>query len=122
GRTPLDRRALGVPYQHPSNVTRWQRAGNGTRCRGNAWFIPYDTIQKRERDRPHPASFPARLPEYCLRLHGLDRVHHVIDPFNGIGTTALACAQLGIDYTGIELDPEYLRASLERIKSEVLPR
>jgi site-specific DNA-methyltransferase (adenine-specific) len=75
GRTPLDRRALGVPYQDASNATRWQSAGtgNGTRCRGNAWFIPYDTIQKRDRDRPHPASFPAKLPEFCLRLHGLER-------------------------------------------------
>lgn len=119
GRTPLDRRALGVPYQDASNATRWQSAGNGTRCRGNAWFIPYDTIQKRDRDRPHPATFPARLPEYCLRLHGLERVTHVIDPFNGLGTTALACARLGIDYTGIELDPEYLAASLARIKSAI---
>lgn len=116
GRTPLDRRALGVPYQDQSNATRWQSAGNGTRCRGNAWFIPYDTIQKRERDRPHPASFPAKLPEFCLRLHGLDRAAHVIDPFNGIGTTALACAQLGIDYTGIELDEQYLAATIDRVK------
>lgn len=116
GRTPLDRRALGVPYQDASNIGRWQGAGGGTRCRGNAWFIPYDTIQKRDRDRPHPATFPAKLPEFCLRLHGLDRVTQVIDPFNGLGTTALACAQLGIDYVGIELDETYLAGTIERIR------
>ncbi len=46
-------------------------AGEGVRCRGNTWFIPYETIQRRDRDRPHPATFPSRLPEQCLRLHGL---------------------------------------------------
>lgn len=116
GRTPLDRRALGVPYQDASNIARWQGGGHGTRCRGNAWFIPYDTIQRRDRDRPHPATFPAKLPEFCLRLHGLDRVRQVIDPFNGLGTTAIACAQLGIDYVGIELDEEYLNAAIERVQ------
>ena len=29
GRTPLDRRAIGVPYQHTSNVGRWQAASEG---------------------------------------------------------------------------------------------
>ena len=46
-------------------------AAEGVRCRGNTWFIPYETIQRRDRDRPHPATFPSRLPEQCLRLHGL---------------------------------------------------
>ena len=67
-RPPGDRRA--VPG--PSNVGRWSAAAGGTRCRGNTWFIPYETIQSRDRERPHPATFPPRLPEQCLRLHGLE--------------------------------------------------
>ena len=59
GRTPLDRRAIGVPYQDASNIARWQTGGHNRRCRGNTWFIPYDTIQSRDKDRPHPATFPA---------------------------------------------------------------
>ena len=70
-RRTLDRLALGVPYQDQSNVARWRAAADGVRCRGNTWFIPYETIQRRDRDRPHPATFPSRLPEQCLRLHGL---------------------------------------------------
>ena len=54
GNTPLDRNAVGVRYQDQSNVGRWQTAASGVRCRGNTWFIPYDTIQSREKDRPHP--------------------------------------------------------------------
>ena len=74
GRTPLDRLAVGVPYQDESNIGRWRGAGSGLRCRGNTWFLPYETIQDRNEDRPHPATFPPRLPEDRLRLHGRDRI------------------------------------------------
>jgi site-specific DNA-methyltransferase (adenine-specific) len=114
GDTPLDRTSIGVAYQDQSNVTRWQSAAGNRRCRGNAWFLPYDTINSREKDRPHPATFPVRLPEYCLRLHGVDRVSRVLDPFCGLGSTAVACAGLGLDFVGIDLDREYLDLAVER--------
>ncbi len=117
GETPLDRTAIGVPYQDPSNIARWQSAAGGLRCRGNAWFLPYETINSREKDRPHPATFPARLPEYCLRLHGLDRARVVLDPFTGLGSTAVACAHLGLDFIGIELDKNYLDEAITRASS-----
>ena len=119
GRTAIDRLALGVPYQDQSNVTRWRSAGSGRRCRGNVWFLPYETIQSRESDRPHPATFPVRLPEYCLRLHGLDRLGIVLDPFLGLGSSAVACARLGVDFVGIELDEGYLREAIERTREAV---
>jgi len=117
GRTPLDRRAVGVPYQDPSNIKRWASAGNGLRCRGNTWFVPYETIQSRDRDRPHPASFPPKVPEQCLRLHGLERTGVVLDPFLGLGNTGVAAVRLGLDFVGIELDAHYLREAVARIKS-----
>jgi site-specific DNA-methyltransferase (adenine-specific) len=118
-RTPLERLALGVKYQDASNITRWQRAGGGLRCRGNTWFIPYETIQSRDRDRPHPATFPPRLPEYCVRLHGRDRAGVVMDPFLGLGSTAVAAARLGVGFIGIEMDEHYLRESIARAEREV---
>lgn len=120
--TPLDRQAVGVKYQDQSNVTRWRAAGSGVRCRGNTWFIPYETIQNREKDRPHPATFPPRLPEMCLRLHGLDRVHVVADPFMGLGSTAVACAQLQVSFIGIEMDEAYLREAIERTRDALATR
>lgn len=116
GRTPLDRRAIGVRYQDQSNVARWAAAGGGKRCRGNTWFIPYDTIQSRDRDRPHPASFPVRIPEQCLRLHGLARAATVLDPFLGLGSTGVAAASLGLDFVGIELDEHYLKDAADRLR------
>lgn len=117
GDTPLDRLALGVPYQDTSNVGRWKGAAGGLRCRGNTWFLPYETINSRDRDRPHPATFPARLPEFCLRLHGLDRVGTVLDPFLGLGHTALACARLGVSCDGFELDATYLDEAVARVRA-----
>ena len=116
-RVELDRLALGVPYQDPSNVARWRAAGGGTHCRGNTWFMPYDTIQNRDKDRPHPATFPTRLPEYCVRLHGLARIKAVADPFLGLGSTAVACATLGVDFIGVELDEGYLNEAIERTRA-----
>jgi site-specific DNA-methyltransferase (adenine-specific) len=117
GATPLDRLALGVPYQDQSNVARWAAASDGVRCRGNTWFIPYETIQRRDRDRPHPATFPSRLPEQCLRLHGLNRIELAMDPFTGLGSTAVACARLGIGFVGAEIDEAYLSEAIARTKA-----
>jgi site-specific DNA-methyltransferase (adenine-specific) len=114
GSTRLDRLALGVPYQDPSNIGRWRAAAGGVRCRGNTWFIPYETIQHRDRDRPHPATFPSRLPEQCLRLHGLSRVGVVMDPFLGLGSTAVACARVGVSFIGSDVDRTYLQLAIER--------
>lgn len=119
GRTPLDRRALGVPYQDPSNVRRWKAAASGLRCRGNTWFIPYQTIQNRKRDRPHPATFPTLLPSNCLKLHGICRTDVVMDPFLGLGSTAIACADIGASFIGIEIDRDYLNIAIERTRAAI---
>ena len=122
GNTPLDRQAVGVKYQDQSNVGRWQSAASGVRCRGNTWFIPYETIQSREKDRPHPATFPPKLPEMCLRLHGLSRIQTVADPFLGLGSTAVACAQLGVSFIGIEMDEGYLKDAIARTTAAIEER
>ncbi len=119
GAVPLDRLAIGVPYQDKSNVTRWGGAAQDRRCRENTWFLPYPTIRERARDRPHPATFPPELPEWCVRLHGVDRTRRLVDPFVGIGSSAVAAARLGIDFVGFDLDPEYLRRAAARAEEEL---
>ena len=122
GRTPLDRRSIGVQYQDASNIARWRSGGVNRRCRGNAWFIPYDTIKFRDRDRPHPATFPPRLAEYCIRLHGVDRIRSAMDPFLGLGSSAVAAARLDVDFVGVEIDEHYLATGIQRVNDELNER
>ena len=102
----LDKLAIGVPYKRKSNVNRWKSIGKDLRERGNVWFISYKTIQK---SRNHPAIFPKKLPEMCIKLHGkLNTETVVLDPFMGIGTTAIICRNLGINFIGFEIDKLYV--------------
>jgi site-specific DNA-methyltransferase (adenine-specific) len=108
---PLDRLAVGVPYQDKSNIARWGHTkGRDKRCRGNTWFIPYETIRERAKERPHPATFPVELAAKCIRLHGKkDAV--VMDPFLGIGHAALGardCSGLVSRFIGFDIDKEYI--------------
>jgi site-specific DNA-methyltransferase (adenine-specific) len=116
GDVPLERLAIGVAYQDKSNVARWGRKED-VRCRGNTWFVPYKTIKSRDKQRPHPATFPPRIPELCIRLHGLEKVTTVLDPFMGLGNTAIACAALDVNFIGYEIDAEYVREAEERTQS-----
>jgi site-specific DNA-methyltransferase (adenine-specific) len=110
GRVEIDRLALGVPYQDKSNIARWRHTrGSDLRCRGNTWFIPYETIQSRAKERPHPATFPVKLAEWCIKLHGASRVHTMLDPFLGIGNSAIAAKRRGVKrFIGFEIDETYL--------------
>ena len=51
-----------------------------------------------------------------MRLHGMDRLTVVADPFMGLGSTAVACAQLNVSFVGIEMDEDYLREAIERTR------
>jgi site-specific DNA-methyltransferase (adenine-specific) len=117
GRVELERLALGVPYQDKSNIARWSHTGgNDLRCRGNTWFVPYETIQSREKERPHPATFPVRLVEWCIKLHGESRVKTMLDPFLGIGNSAVAAQRCGVKkFIGFEIDDSYLTEAKRRV-------
>lgn len=112
GEVKLDKLAIGVPYQDKTNIGRWKSAKQDKRDRGNTWFIPYPTINE---SRPHPAVFPEKLPYLCIKLHGVKPGMIVYDPFMGIGTTALACLSLGVNYIGTEIDEEYIKVAQEQI-------
>ena len=117
GDVELDRRAIGVEYQDKSNIARWGAAKGDLRCRGNTWFVPYRTIQSRDRERPHPATFPIQIPVMCIRLHGTGRVRRVLDPFLGLGHSALACKALGLSFAGFELDGGYFADACRLIET-----
>ncbi|TDA40198.1 MAG: site-specific DNA-methyltransferase, partial [Thermoproteota archaeon] len=61
------------------------------------------------------------LPEMCIKLHGVQKTRLVLDPFMGLGNTAIACTKLGINWIGFEIDEYYAKIAEERVK-EYLPK
>jgi site-specific DNA-methyltransferase (adenine-specific) len=116
GNVKLDKLGIGVAYQDKTNIGRWKSAQQDKRDRGNVWFIPYPTIQE---ERPHPAIFPVKLPELCIKLHGRKSNMLVYDPFMGIGSTALACINLKVNYIGTEIEPGYIKIAHEQISGNI---
>lgn len=65
-------------------------------------------------NKQHSATFPMELPAWFIRL--FTKVGDVVlDPFIGSGTTAVAAAQLGRQYVGVEINPEYIEIARQRL-------
>lgn len=62
----------------------------------------------------HPTVKPVELMKYLVRLV-TPKGGKVLDPFNGSGSTGMAAVEQGFDYTGCELDPEYVAIANKRI-------
>ena len=65
-------------------------------------------------NKSHSAVFPVPLPSWFIRLFTKED-DVVLDPFIGSGTTAVAAATLGRHFVGIEVNPEYVELSYERL-------
>lgn len=63
----------------------------------------------------HFATFPPKLIEPCI-LAGCPESGIVLDPFMGAATTAVTALDLGRQYIGIEISPEYCAIAEERIR------
>jgi site-specific DNA-methyltransferase (adenine-specific) len=117
GDVVLNRLAIGVPFKDKSNIARRGHAQD-LRCRGNTWFIPYDTVRSKAQKFNHPGTFPVDLPRWCIRLHGKGAAV-VLDPFMGTGTTLVAAAREGARGIGIDIDPSYADIARARLAQEV---
>jgi DNA modification methylase len=87
------------------------RAIRETRNRRSVW-----TVSTQPYSGAHFATFPPKLIEPCI-LAGCPAGGVVLDPFNGAGTTGVVALQHGRRYVGIELNPEYVRMTADRISA-----
>lgn len=83
----------------------------GKRNRRTVW-----TIATRPYKGAHFATFPEELARPCI-LAGSRPGDTVLDPFSGSGTTGAVAVQEGRDYIGIEINPEYIKLSEQRIRN-----
>jgi site-specific DNA-methyltransferase (adenine-specific) len=58
-----------------------------------------------------------QLAEWCIKLHGVSRVETMLDPFLGIGNSAVAAKRCGVkNFIGFEIDEEYLAEARQRLQ------
>jgi site-specific DNA-methyltransferase (adenine-specific) len=118
GKINVDRLSVGVPYEYYKENLRHSKSLDVTkpnlRDKGNAWFIPYETVQTKLERGKHPATFPVKLVEDCIKLTGKE-YGILVDPFMGTGTAAVAAVKQKWDYIGYDIDPDYVEFSKNRI-------
>jgi site-specific DNA-methyltransferase (adenine-specific) len=77
----------------------------------------YGSVKSKRRNT-HPTVKPVKLMQYLVRLitpeNGI-----VLDPFNGSGTTGVACKIDGFNYVGMDLSDEYCAIAQARIDTFV---
>jgi len=82
--------------------------------RFNIW-----TINPSCGENDHPAVFPERLAADHIQSWS-NPGDLVLDPFTGSGTTCKAAKELGRNFLGFEINPEYCKIAERRIAQEVL--
>ena len=105
-----------------TNLKRWEHTGGvDLRCQGNVWFLPYRTIQSQNKNRPHPATFPPKLAYNCIMVHyGIDLA--VVDPFLGLGNSAIGAFETGkvSEFLGLDVDPFYIEEAYAKYQQSCL--
>lgn len=120
GSVVVNRLGVGVPYEYyKENLRNGKTASTkpNLRCKGNTWFIPYETVNSKEIKGKHPAVFPVQLVSDCIKLSGV-KEGIVLDPFMGTGTTAVAAIKNQLFYIGYEIDSDYQKFAIQRIEKE----
>jgi DNA modification methylase len=94
----------------------WKRGGNGV------WLFHETGGNSRRRveglgQKRHPTQKPEALMRWCIERW--TRAPVILDPYMGSGTTGVAAVQAGRRFIGIECEPDYFEASVERITAAV---
>ena len=87
--------------------------GYTSKNKRDVWSIPTKPIKE-----AHYATFPIELIK-LLVMSGCPKGGLVLDPFIGVGTTAIVASQLERDYVGIDLNSEYIEIANNRILNTI---
>ena len=105
------------PYKNQNDKRIKARIARG--CRGGRlydWFEVNQVKNVSKAKTKHPCQMPLEVMKNIVAMLPIDSI--VFDPFMGSGTTALACIELGYDFIGCEIDPEYYEIAKERINAK----
>jgi site-specific DNA-methyltransferase (adenine-specific) len=85
------------------------------KIKGNIWEYVVGKRQEDQEAKGHPAPFPCELVRDHIKSW-TNQGDVVFDPMNGSGTTARVAVEMGRNYIGIDISPEYCEIARERIK------
>lgn len=112
--------AVRVPQKYPNKKhfkgpNRGQLSGHPLgKNPGDVWQIPNVKANHVEKTI-HPCQFPVELVERLI-LALTDEGDWVLDPFIGVGTTAIAALMHGRRAIGAEIVPEYIAVAQDRVR------
>ena len=110
-----DFRKVTQPYKNPTDKRIKERIARGIfGGRLYDWWNINQVKNVSKKDNSHPCVMPLEVMKNIIGI--LPEGVTVIDPFMGSGTTGVACAELGVDFIGIELDPVYFDIAKSRIE------
>jgi DNA modification methylase len=89
-----------------------------TKCRGSIWHYATSNTEGNRIKMEHPATFPDELAVDIIKCFSQEG-ETVLDPFVGSGTTAVAAAQYGRRYVGIDISEEYVALAKQRLAREI---
>jgi DNA modification methylase len=105
------RRLCNCPENHLNCMTakEWVKAQIGV------WQVFYERRDIRDKEI-HPAVMPITLALKVVELF-THRGELVLDPFNGIGTTLIACNDLERNGIGFDINPSYCHVAKQRLSN-----
>ena len=111
-----DFRKVTQPYKNPTDKRIKERIARGILGgRLYDWWNINQVKNVSKKDNSHPCVMPLEVMKNIIGI--LPDGITVVDPFMGSGTTGVACAELGVDFVGIELDKQYFEIAKSRIEA-----
>src|SRR5262245_60767482 len=99
----------------------WKASWEEIYVGGDGWHGPRDegilrghnVVTWASKGRAHPNEKPVSLMRHLVAK--LPAGLAVVDPFMGTGSTGVACVREGLDFVGVEIDPDYFAVASRRV-------
>ena len=107
--------SLGFTFRHQHEMLICGERLNMDKIKcGTGDIFKYKVVKAKEKD--HPAQKPIDIHKHILQnIIGDNRT--VFDPFMGTGSIGQACKELGCNYIGMELEPEYFNIAKDKLEN-----
>lgn len=107
--------ALGVAYADRDETKSLLLSENTKRAAHSQDVLRFPSVS----DTEHPCEKPVALLHHLLKSISRGKPMRILDPFLGSGSSRIAAYDLGFDFTGYELDPDYFTAQEKRFAEHI---